>query len=71
MSELVDAIGKISSSCNCREVCSAPKEFEESESARLLCRSNVSVRPAEVLLQFALIKENSGARSRSCEEGLG
>jgi hypothetical protein len=70
MSKLIDPISKISNSSNCREVCGAPKESKETESTRLLCRSNIGVGTAEVGLEFALVKENSGARSRSCEEGL-
>ena len=64
MSQIINAISKISSSCNCREVCDAPERPKKTESARLLCGRNISVGTAEVLFQLGLVEENRGSRSR-------
>lgn len=54
MSEFVDTVGKISSSCNGRDVCEAPEGSQGSESLGSWFRGNISVCATKSLLCMTL-----------------
>lgn len=70
MSQVPNSIGEISNATNSTQISSSPKKKEPPESPGLdsLHGSNISISSTELLLQFALVKKNSGARSRTCEQ---